>query len=146
MDLGAGAGEERYPHDVPLSKAAVAILKALPRIGNEYVLTTNGEAPSSNYAKNKQRLDALLPDDMPPWRLHDLRRSAASGMARLGVNLPIIEKVLNHRSGSLPELSPSISGTFADEKRQALEAWGAHVDDLVSGRSYRNVVHLGVRS
>ena len=81
------------PHEVPLSKPAIAILQTLPRIGGNYVLTTTGDAPSSNYAKNKRRLDALLPDDMPPWRLHDLRRSAASGMARLGVNLPVIEKV-----------------------------------------------------
>ena len=134
------------PHDVPLSDSAIAILQVLPRIGNEYVLTTNGEAPSSNYAKNKHRLDALLPDDMPPWRLHDLRRTAASGMARLGVNLPIIEKVLNHSSGSFAGIVGVYQKhTFADEKRQALQNWGAFVDELVSGRSHRNVVRLGVR-
>ena len=134
------------PHDVPLSDSAIAILQVLPRIGNEYVLTTNGEAPSSNYAKNKRRLDALLPDDMPPWRLHDLRRTAASGMARLGVNLPIIEKVLNHSSGSFAGIVGVYQKhTFADEKRQALQNWGAFVDELVSGRSHRNVVRLGVR-
>ena len=133
------------PHDVPLSDSAVAILQALPRIGNEYVLTTNGEAPSSNYAKNKRRLDALLPDDMTPWRLHDLRRTAASGMARLGVNLPIIEKVLNHSSGSFAGIVGVYQKhTFADEKRQALQNWGAFVDELVSGRSHRNVVRLKV--
>lgn len=134
------------PHDVPLSDSAIAILQVLPRIGNEYVLTTNGEAPSSNYAKNKRRLDALLPDDMPPWRLHDLRRTAASGMARLGVNLPIIEKVLNHSSGSFAGIVGVYQKhTFADENRQALQNWGAFVDELVSGRSHRNVVRLGVR-
>ena len=134
------------PHDVPLSDSAIAILQVLPRIGNEYVLTTNGEAPSSNYAKNKRRLDALLPDDMPPWRLHDLRRTAASGMARLGVNLPIIEKVLNHSSGVFAGIVGVYQKhTFADEKRQALQNWGAFVDELVSGRSHRNVVRLGVR-
>ena len=133
------------PHDVPLSDSAIAILQVLPRIGNEYVLTTNGEAPSSNYAKNKHRLDALLPDDMTPWRLHDLRRTAASGMARLGVNLPIIEKVLNHSSGSFAGIVGVYQKhTFADEKRQALQNWGAFVDELVSGRSHRNVVRLEV--
>ena len=64
------------------------------------MFTTDGKSASSNYGDNKRRLDALLPADMPPWRLHDLRRTAASGMARLGVNLPAIEKVLNHSSGS----------------------------------------------
>jgi integrase len=121
-------------------------LEALPRIVNEYVLSTNGEAPSCNYAKNKRRLDALLPDDTPPWRLHDLRRTAASGMARLGVNLPIIEKVLNHSSGSFAGIVGVYQKhTFADEKRQALQNWGAFVDELISGRSHRNVVRLGVR-
>ena len=64
------------------------------------MLTTDGKSPASNYSANKRRLDALLPADMPPWWLHDLRRTAASGMARLGINLPVIEKVLNHTSGS----------------------------------------------
>jgi integrase len=133
------------PHDVPLSKSAVAILQALPRIGNEYVLTTNGEAPASNYAKNKRRLDALLPDDMLPWRLHDIRRSVASGMARLGVSLPVIERVLNHRSGSFAGIvSVYQKYDFADEKRQALEAWGHHVERLVSGKP-ATVVALGRR-
>ena len=68
-------------------------------------------------------------------------------MARLGINLPIIEKVLNHSSGSFAGIVGVYQKhTFADEKRRALESWGAYIDDLVSGRSYRNVVHLGVRS
>ena len=86
------------PHDIPLSEPAVAILKSLPRIGDTFVLTTDGKSAASNYSANKRRLDALLPADMPPWWLHDLRRTAASGMARLGINLPVIEKVLNHTS------------------------------------------------
>ena len=128
------------PHDVALSKSTIAILKALPRNGSEYVLTTNGEAPSSNYAKNKQRLDALLPDDMPAWRLHDIRRTVASGMARLGVNLPTIEKILNHRSGSFAGIvSVYQRHDFADERRRALEAWGAHVERLIGHKTAKVV-------
>lgn len=82
-------------HEVPLSEAAVAILAAVPQVDQSpYVLTTNGRAPSSGYSKGKRRLDALLPPEMPDWRLHDLRRTAATGMARLGVALPVIEKCL----------------------------------------------------
>jgi integrase len=128
------------PHDVPLSKAVVAILQTLPRIGTEYVLTTNGKAPASNYAKNKRRLDALLPDDMPAWRLHDIRRSVASGMARLGVNLPVIEKVLNHRSGSFAGIvSVYQRHDFAAEKRRGLEAWGAYVEQLITHKAAKVV-------
>ena len=60
------------PHDIPLSDPAVAILGSLPRIGDTFVLTTEGKSAASNYGANKKRLDALLPGDMPPWWLHDL--------------------------------------------------------------------------
>jgi integrase len=134
------------PHEVPLSKPAIAILKALPRIGGKYVLTTNGDTPSSNYAKNKRRLDALLPDDMPPWRLHDLRRSAASGMARLGVSLPVIEKVLNHSGGSFAGIVGVYQKhTFSDEKRQALNTWANHVTAIVADNPTKVVSLRGPR-
>jgi integrase len=124
------------PHEVPLSSIALDVLKAVPRIaGSPYILTTNGAAPSSGFAKNKRKLDGLLPADMTPWRLHDLRRTAASGMARLGINLPVIEKVLNHASGSFAGVVGIYQRhSFADEKRAALEAWGRHVNALVSGK------------
>ena len=134
------------PHDIPLSKPAVEILELLPRIGDTFVLTTDGKSASSNYGANKRRLDALLPCDMPPWWLHDLRRTAASGMARLGVNLPVIEKVLNHSSGSFGGIVGVYQRhDFADEKRRALERWGAHVADLVSDRRSQKVVKLARR-
>ena len=134
------------PHEVPLSKAAVAILRPLPRIGDEYVLTTNGEAPSSNYAKNKRRLDFLLPPDMPLWRLHDLRRTAASGMARLGITLPVIEKVLNHSGGSFAGIVGVYQKhTFSDEKRKALEAWADHVAAVVANNPAKVVSLRGPR-
>ena len=119
-------------HDIPLSHPAIAILQALPRIGDRLVLTTDGETPSSNYAKNKKRLDALLPPDMSAWWLHDIRRTVASGLAKLGINLPVIEKVLNHASGSFAGIVAVYQRhDFADEKRRALDAWGAFVSDLV---------------
>lgn len=122
-------------HEVPLSDAALAVIEAAPRIaGSPYILTTNGTAPASGYHKGKTKIDALLPSDMKRWRLHDLRRTTASGMARLGVNLPVIEKVLGHRSGSFAGIVGVYQRhSFADEKRAALDAWGRHVEGLVSG-------------
>jgi len=137
------------PHDIPLSEPAVAVLASLPRIGNSpLVLTTNGAVPASNYGKNKNRLDAAITAKndgaaLLPWQLHDLRRTVASGMARLAINLPVIEKVLNHSSGSFGGIVGVYQRhNFSDEKRHALERWGAHVDDLVSGRRSQNVVRL----
>jgi integrase len=142
--LPPGRVKNEQPHKIPLSEPAVAILTALPRIGDRFVLTTNGDAPSSNYGKNKRKLDALLPPDMPAWTLHDLRRTAASGMARLGINLPVIEKVLNHSSGSFAGVVGVYQRhSFADEKRRALDAWGAFVADLVAVEPRQNVIRLG---
>jgi integrase len=125
------------PHDVPLIESVIAILTALPRIaGSDFVLTTTGKAPSTSYSKGKRRLDALLPPDMQPWRLHDLRRTLASGMARLGVHLPVIEKILNHLSGSFGGIVGVYQRhDFADEKRIALQRWSDHVGQLVSGKA-----------
>jgi integrase len=150
VDLGARLwtlpkerSKNGQPHDIPLSDLAIATLESQPRISDIFVLTTDGKAAASNYNVNKGRLAALLPADMPPWWLHDLRRTAASGMARLGINLPVIEKVLNHSSGSFGGIVGVYQRhDFADEKRHALERWGAHVADLVSGRRSRNIVRL----
>jgi integrase len=128
--------KNNQPHAVPLSDSVIALLMVLPRlVGSDFVLTTTGAAPSNGYSKGKRRLDALLPSDMPAWRLHDLRRTLASGMARLGVNLPAIEKVLNHLSGSFAGIVGVYQRhDFAAEKRQALQLWADHVEHIVSGR------------
>ena len=67
--------------------------------------------------------------EVPRWVLHDLRRSAATGMAKIGVALPVIEKILNHKSGVFRGVvSVYQKHDFADEKRAALDAWGRHVE------------------
>jgi integrase len=120
-------------HEIPLSPQAMAIIKQMPRIGDRYIFTTNGTVPATDFAKNKKRLDALLPPDMQPWTLHDLRRTTASGMASLGISLPVIEKVLNHISGSFSGIvSVYQHHNFSAEKRGALDAWGKHVAEIVA--------------
>jgi len=143
--LPAERTKNGQPHEVPLSTAALAVLNSIPRVeGSPFVLTTDGGAsPASGYSKNKRRLDALLPADMPPWRLHDLRRTCASSMARLGINLPVIEKVLNHASGSFAGIVGVYQRhSFADEKRAALEAWGDFIAALVEAKPASKVVRL----
>lgn len=146
--LPAARSKNGKAHEVPLSALAIEVLQALPRFADgEFVLTTDGgQRPSSNYGANKRRLDRLLPPDFSPWRLHDLRRSVASGMARIGVNLPTIEKVLNHSSGSFAGIVAVYQRhDFAKEKRQALEAWGRHVAELVTPPERSNVIELVAR-
>jgi integrase len=139
-------------HEVPLSDAAVNILKPLPRIKTTkgFVFTTTRNAAVSGFSRAKDRLDAAVEASLakgpkPPehWTFHDLRRTMASGMARLGIQLPVIEKVLNHSSGSFRGVVGVYQRhSYADEKRAALDAWASFVQSTVSGERPANVVAL----
>jgi integrase len=119
-------------HEVPLSPQALAIIEDMPRIaGRGLVFTTTGKTPISGFSKVKAEIDEA--SGVEDWTLHDLRRTVASGMARLGVQLPVIEKILNHSSGTFRGVVGVYQRhSFADEKRAALDLWGAHVARLVA--------------
>jgi integrase len=69
---------------------------------------------------------------MPAWRLHDLRRTAASRMAQLGVSPHVIEKVLNHTTGSLAGVAGVYNRYgYGPEKRHALETWARYLERLI---------------
>jgi integrase len=139
-------------HEIPLSDAAIDILTVLPRIKTTkgFVFTTTRDAAVSGFSRAKDRLDAAVKASLtkgakPPehWTFHDLRRTMASGMARLGIQLPVIEKVLNHSSGSFRGIVGVYQRhSYADEKRQALDAWASFVQSTVSGKKPANVVAL----
>ena len=85
------------PHLVQLSAPVLALIEALPRTG-ELVFSSNGGTMFQGYSKAKARLDDL--SGVSDWTLHDLRRTAVSGMARLGVPPHVADKILNHQSGT----------------------------------------------
>ena len=142
--LPRGRMKANQLHEVPLNALAIEILKVTPHFADsDFVFTTNGTAPVSGYSKPKRRIDALLPSGTPHWVLHDVRRSVASGLARIGVGLPVIEKILGHSSGSFRGVVGIYQRfDFADAKRQALDGWGKHVDLLISGKPASKVVRL----
>ena len=79
-----------------------------------------------------------------PWSVHDLRRTVATGLQRLGVRLEVTEAVLNHISGSRGIAGVYQRHDWAAEKRAALDAWATHVLAVAEGRSPSdNVVKLG---
>jgi integrase len=125
-------------HEVQLSEAAVAVLRTLQRIdGIELVFTTTGETPVSGFSKAKRRLDAAMlahkGNAIPEWTLHDLRRTATSGMARMNFPPHVCDKILNHVGGTISGVA-AVYNKFAylDERRAALEAWGRYVEGLVT--------------
>jgi integrase len=129
------------PHTIPLSPPAMAVLDRLPRIlGSEFVFTTTGGRTAvSGWSKAKRLLDEavvkLNKRPLPDWRIHDLRRTTATGLQRLGVSLQVIEAILGHVAGS----RAGIVGVyqrhrFEADKAAALAAWADHVR-LLAGRA-----------
>ncbi|SEE37039.1 Site-specific recombinase XerD [Rhizobiales bacterium GAS191] len=127
--------------ELPLSNQAISILQSIPRINKaEYVFTLDGDSPVDSYFGAKQKLDKLLPD-IKPWVLHDLRRSTASGMARIGVPLHVIEKCLNHASGSFSGIKGVYQRhKFKAEMKDAMTRWGAYVERQ-TGDASKAVAH-----
>jgi len=83
----------------------------------------------SGWSRAKSKLDEL--SGVSDWRIHDLRRTVATGLQKLGVNLQTIEAVLGHTSGSRSGLVGVYQRhSFDAEKRAALDTWGAHVQSI----------------
>jgi integrase len=140
LEIPGSRTKNHLPFVIPLSPDAQSNLprevnlKNFPREGriSAFVFTTNGTTPISGWSKVKRRLDAEM-GSVPSWRIHDLRRTAATGMASVGIQPHIIEAVLNHVSGA----KAGVAGTYnrfayAEEKREALTRWAAHIGGIVS--------------
>lgn len=139
--------------ETPLSSLAMAEISTLadkpekwPRRG--LLFSTTGKTPVSGYSRAKKRLDAEIVglndgEALDHWTFHDLRRTLATGMQRLGVRFEVTESILNHVSGS----RSGVAGIYqrhdwAPEKKAALQAWSDHIERLLSGADESNVVRL----
>ena len=136
-------------HELPLAPQAVTLLEALPRFAGPYVFS-HGDTPISGHSRAKRRLDAAIikvndGQALKEFVVHDLRRSFATGLQRLGVAMEVTEKCLNH----LGESFAGIRGVyqrhdFQKEMRSALERWANHVEALTAEETKEtsNVIEL----
>lgn len=130
------------PNRIPLNDLAISVLDSIaggavwPRRGKVFSTSTGGGF--TGYHKGKEKLDRLIADDsgeaLQPWRLHDLRRTLATGFQRLGVRFEVTEAVLNHVGGS----RAGVAGIYQRhdwkfEKRQALDLWNDHITAILGG-------------
>jgi integrase len=149
-------------HTVPLSAPARDILSRLvakdagKQRSGELVFPGAAATPFAGWSKSKRALDQAITDaraktaagqppaGVIPWNVHDLRRTVATSLQRLGIRLEVTEAVLNHISGS----RGGIAGVYqrhdwAAEKRAALDTWSAHVISVDKGRvKGANVVRM----
>jgi integrase len=154
-------------HEVPLSKLALEVLKSAKHTSKKYVFSTNGETPISGFSRGKTKVDKTAAIQrlqqggsegkatkeqiseamLPHWRLHDLRRTMASNMAKLGIAPHIIEKVLNHSTGAISGVAAVYNRyAYFDEKQAALNVWAKRLEVIVGMAEADNVVELQARS
>jgi integrase len=139
-------------HEVQLSAAALAIIRDLPRVDGPYLFSTNGKTPVSGFSRAKERLDASMravlnevsaEAQLDPWILHDLRRTATTGMAALRVLPHVVDRILNHTSGTIRGVARVYNRfEYSDERKAGLEAWGRKVGSITSGVAQGNVVPI----
>jgi integrase len=141
-------------HEVPLSQLALCILEDCPKLGNFVFASGRGAGALSGWSKAKANLEQLATEKLrqlssdrdasfPEWRLHDLRRSAATHMAKLGVDRVVIGKVLNHAEREVTAIYDR--HRYDIEKRKALDLWSLELASIVAGTGAGNVIQLASR-
>jgi integrase len=151
---------KKSDHIVPLTPMLDDLFSAQPKIigDKDFIFTYTGKRAVTGYSHAKDRLDDLIravqreeakargenPSKVPPlahWTFHDLRRTAATGMAALKVDPHVIEAVINHKSGNIKGVAAVYNRyQYFDEKYEALLKWENAVKRIVTGED--NVVYL----
>jgi integrase len=151
--LSAARTKNGRAHQVPLTDAVLEVLAGTMKIkGSGYLFTRTGASPLYNFDRGRDALAVRMtviaekergePVEIPRWTFHDLRRTCATNLARLGIPVRVTEAILNHVSGTGGGIVAVYQRhDYAEEKRAALEAWARFVASIVDGRS-QNVVAI----
>jgi integrase len=125
-------------HLVHLSDPVRAIIKNRPR-HSRFVFATSGGKNFQSFKHAKAELDRV--SGVTDWRIHDLRRTVVTGMARLGVPPHVADKILNHQSGTISGVAAVYQKhEFLAQRKDALERWGRHVVSVIASSSRSNFV------
>jgi integrase len=118
---------------VPLSPLACEVIRSLPKIGKEFLFLGDNGKPICGFSSARAKLAEIISEGgatIAPWTLHDMRRTCATGLGRLGVSEFIISKVLNHApKGVTGQVYNRYE--YVSEKRHALETWARHLENLI---------------
>jgi integrase len=126
--LRARQTKSRRAHVVTLSALALDVLAVMPH-KCPWAFTTDTAGPISNYSFGKGLLDGWLSarvEHVEPWHIHDIRRTVATGLAKLEIPPHVIASILNHApQGVTAQVYNRYS--YVKEKREALDKWAQHV-------------------
>jgi integrase len=141
ITFSGGRTKNGCRHEVPLCEDALDILGDCPRRDGRDPVFGEGDGGYSGWSRSKRDLDTAC--GVGNWTLHDLRRTAATRMADLGVLPHVVEAILNHVSGHKGGVAGIYNrSTYASEKRAALILWTVHVKTIVAQAQGANVARL----
>ena len=119
-------------HEVHLSDPVIALLRRANE-QSKFVFSRSSDSSFQDFSAAKREVDHL--SGVTGWRLHDLRRTCVSGMARLGIAPHVADKILNHQAGTISGVAAVYQRhDFIAERREALEIWGTHVRQIIGDR------------
>jgi integrase len=132
--LPAERSKNGRAHKVVLPPTALAIINAIPRTNRDHLFGDRAESGFTSFSHSKVDLDRRLAGKVKPWRVHDIRRTVATGMADIGIEPHHIEATLNHFSGHRRGVAGVYNrSTYERAVTTALARWNEHVLALVEG-------------
>ena len=127
--LSGADTKNKQLHIIPLSHQAMAIVDELLNQDGEYLIKTGrtGDKPVNGFSKAKVQLDRY--SGVSDWKIHDIRRTVATNLSKLGVDRFLLQRVMNHTDKSVTKIYDRYS--YLDEKREALQKWADRLDGIV---------------
>jgi integrase len=133
--LPAGRSKNHRAHAIALPAAAIELIKSVPRSSRDHLFGDRAGRGFTSWSRGRQDLDQHLIGKVKPWRIHDIRRTVATGMADVGIEPHHIEACLGHYSGHRRGVAGIYNrSSYERPIKAALQRWSEHVAALVGGR------------
>jgi integrase len=140
-DIATEKREKGNAASLPLPQIALDIINSRPCFtDNPYVFPGRANKHYHSFSSGKEELEAKMPDNMPQWGLHDLRRTARSLMARAGVRDDHAERVLGHAIRGVEGVYNRHE--YKQENEQALKALAKMIESILNPAKESNVRRL----
>ena len=126
--LSATDTKNKQPHIIPLPNQAQRLVDQLIEKEGNFLIKSgrNGDRPVNGFSKAKLQMDRL--SGVQNWKFHDLRRTVATNLTKLGIDRLILQKIINHAERGVTQIYDRYS--YMDEKREALQKWADRLDEI----------------